>query len=520
MLARTWIGLISIALVFGAERRAASQIIFSDSAFAAASYNTSSAGTADIRMGINYSSFDMFGDGFLTVNIPPSPRGGGSTSGAFVAANNNSLGVSQTSFAAIMPKNLNVGTGTANPNYVMRVDVFHSTGTGIDNASGTVSLIGTTTYSLVGLNQTDPIVQVQLLNGPVGGRTGQGIHLGITADSGAQEDYVPLFGGALYRDRAGLAIDQGRTYSGAASGVDTGLAGDTINDYWQGRGFELSSMDSNPNNDLVQQTGDHVFFAPSAANSDGFRSDGAGVDRSFYLEEFGKTAGPHHFVGGGVNPPAFIRPNDSLPGGVPYNRWATHEVYWVDGAFTYVIDGVPVQQFKPDFDGLNGNDNILNGGNLSRAGTVLLGHWDPFGASVAVTPDGVNFVIYDNLEVRVATAAEVPNLTTYLELNGYIGVDGDYNQNGVIDAADYVMWRNNFDNGAPLPNDNTIGVDVGDYMRWRGNFGRVAGGNSAGGSGVSLAAPEPSTTGMLIVAILAHARCRRRESDSKMLEER
>ena len=45
------------------------------------------------------------------------------------------------------------------------------------------------------------------------------------------------------------------------------------------------------------------------------------------------------------------------------------------------------------------------------------------------------------------------------------GVPGDYNGNGVVDMADYVLWRN----GGPLQNEiNTVGtVDASDYDAWR-----------------------------------------------------
>ena len=57
------------------------------------------------------------------------------------------------------------------------------------------------------------------------------------------------------------------------------------------------------------------------------------------------------------------------------------------------------------------------------------------------------------------------------------GVPGDYNNNGVVDMADYVLWRN----GGPLQNEvNSIGVvDASDYTAWRANFGNHAGSGSA-----------------------------------------
>jgi serralysin len=62
-----------------------------------------------------------------------------------------------------------------------------------------------------------------------------------------------------------------------------------------------------------------------------------------------------------------------------------------------------------------------------------------------------------------------------------VGLVGDYNNNGVVDAADYVLWRN----GGPLQNDPTPGVSEGDYDVWRANFGKTS-----PGSGASLAAVE------------------------------
>jgi hypothetical protein len=56
---------------------------------------------------------------------------------------------------------------------------------------------------------------------------------------------------------------------------------------------------------------------------------------------------------------------------------------------------------------------------------------------------------------------------------------GDFNNNGIVDAADHVLWRN----GGPLQNDPTPGVQPDDYNIWRANFGRTAGvGSTAEGT--------------------------------------
>lgn len=74
---------------------------------------------------------------------------------------------------------------------------------------------------------------------------------------------------------------------------------------------------------------------------------------------------------------------------------------------------------------------------------------------------------------------------------GPTGINGDFNGNGVVDAADYVLWRN----GGPLLNDATPGVQPGDYDVWKANFGRSAGSGSVAGASV------PEATSLLSAAI-------------------
>ena len=93
-----------------------------------------------------------------------------------------------------------------------------------------------------------------------------------------------------------------------------------------------------------------------------------------------------------------------------------------------------------------------------------------------------------------------------------IALAGDFNVDGVVDSADYVLWRANIGQPAgTLPNDTT-GAVVGDdqYNLWRANFGNQLA--SGSGSKVSSAAvPEPSSLGLLAfgLAIFAARRCGR-----------
>jgi hypothetical protein len=69
---------------------------------------------------------------------------------------------------------------------------------------------------------------------------------------------------------------------------------------------------------------------------------------------------------------------------------------------------------------------------------------------------------------------------------------GDYNENGIVDAADYSVWRDTLEAGdTVLPNDPTPGVvDESDFLYWRDHFGETLG----AGSGAASIVSEPTAT--------------------------
>jgi hypothetical protein len=71
------------------------------------------------------------------------------------------------------------------------------------------------------------------------------------------------------------------------------------------------------------------------------------------------------------------------------------------------------------------------------------------------------------------------------------GIPGDYNNDGRVDAADYVVWRKN---------PGAFGGDPGGYNTWRTNFGSTPGSGSSLGAGSS-AVPEPGSAVLLILAM-------------------
>ena len=72
------------------------------------------------------------------------------------------------------------------------------------------------------------------------------------------------------------------------------------------------------------------------------------------------------------------------------------------------------------------------------------------------------------------------------------GVLGDYNENGMVDAADYTRWRDNLGANITLPNEGVSPgvVDQEDYDFWKLHFGE---GTPGAGSASLAAVPEPAT---------------------------
>ncbi|WP_197531161.1 lamin tail domain-containing protein [Posidoniimonas corsicana] len=98
-----------------------------------------------------------------------------------------------------------------------------------------------------------------------------------------------------------------------------------------------------------------------------------------------------------------------------------------------------------------------------------------------------------------------PIYDIYVEAGG--GLIGDYNGDGVVDAADYTVWRDTLGDtvtpGEGADGDGNGMIDSGDYAEWVANFGATAPGPEA-----SQAAPEPA--GLVLLCVLATGAAARR----------
>ena len=520
---------LSTAALLAAMPVVATGQVFVDDDFLAADYTTSGIGTVqDVRFNVDYSNIDVFGDGFLTINLPEAPNTSGAssaTTGVFLTANNDSVtlgGTGVESFASVSPTlaNLNVGQGTATQNYVMAVDVWHSAGQGVDDGAGNVDLTGTTNYSYLGINQTNTDVRIQENNNSA--TAGQGVGLAITADRGAGEDYIPHYGGVGYRFRSGLGVNDSTPGPDFRSGqsdnpaLTSGLVGDAINDAWVGvtnpsapadgdQTFQFGSGISET--ELNQFSGDAGFFTPDPSDIDGFLSDGSGVDRSYFAEAFPAHDDPLAYTAN-TTAPAFAVGNANNGDGVTYNRWATHRVYYIDGKVSYTIEdavtGNEVLVLEKEINDPTdaGDDTVFD--DTSDAGTAVLGFWDRFGGSIALSPEGANFVVYDNLSVSAASAGDVQSLTDAIAAyipGGVSSIIGDFNGSGQVEQGDLDLvlqnWGDDTDvTGLPAAwindNDNVGQIEQTELDRVLTNWGNTSAPDFSGSS-----VPEPATFALL-----------------------
>jgi hypothetical protein len=84
-------------------------------------------------------------------------------------------------------------------------------------------------------------------------------------------------------------------------------------------------------------------------------------------------------------------------------------------------------------------------------------------------------------------------------------LSGDYNGNGVVDAADFVVWRNTLNaagTGLAADGNGDGHVDSADYQIWRSHLGDAGTGLSSGGRFTLLAIPEPLALNLLLTGLI------------------
>lgn len=101
----------------------------------------------------------------------------------------------------------------------------------------------------------------------------------------------------------------------------------------------------------------------------------------------------------------------------------------------------------------------------------------------------------------VSTSQQVFNGTVNIPISYRVVMPGDYNGDGIVNAADYAIWRDTLHKpvavgeGADGSLDGVI--NLADYNVWRRNFGDTM------GSAAGMAVPEPTGTSVLALSMLS-----------------
>jgi hypothetical protein len=134
---------------------------------------------------------------------------------------------------------------------------------------------------------------------------------------------------------------------------------------------------------------------------------------------------------------------------------------------------------------------------------------DIFYQSQTQTNGGVEKMYLDDMSITVTSSN--PDAAIFLPDGSKVlvnppGVTGDYDGTGVVDAADYTVWRDHLGqttaDGYTLPNDGGISsgvVDTDDYNYWVSRFGSTSGGAGSLDGG---AVPEPGSIALLAVGVI------------------
>jgi hypothetical protein len=147
----------------------------------------------------------------------------------------------------------------------------------------------------------------------------------------------------------------------------------------------------------------------------------------------------------------------------------------------------------------NGTLDLTGGATLNVAGiggNLTAGDYDliQFGGTTIPSGTAANIAL-GTIPLGAGLVASIVIDSNSVNLHIATGsLAGDYNSDGKVDAADYVVWRKN-------PTVVGGGDPVG-YNTWRANYGTGGPGTGSGLGGASSAVPEPTAAALLAAATL------------------
>lgn len=227
-------------------------------------------------------------------------------------------------------------------------------------------------------------------------------------------------------------------------------------------------------------------------------SDALSVDGAHALKVFGQFNGQENFSG--------VSQGVAISGGESLIATAKSQSPLWDTLAGKNNDVTMKVEFYSEFGAVQGSSGFLGEvSQLIHDGSTQADIWHDHQLEVAAPADAV--------EARLSFVFRQPTM-----LDGAIWIDsaslaiapllhGDYNDNGVLDSADYTAWRDAIAEGSStLANDPTPGtVDLSDYEYWAANYALPPASGQLNLSSV----PEPASCLLLLVACFASDRMKR-----------
>jgi hypothetical protein len=187
-----------------------------------------------------------------------------------------------------------------------------------------------------------------------------------------------------------------------------------------------------------------------------------------------------------------------------------------DSTFNQVITGYLIEAatdgtLNTNLATFNGLRDETGGGSFQTPSVLSgnsLGELDPTGVGIALDAGesynlGVVGGALDDLSFSFLLAGmgqtSRTGFITYLNA----GLSGDFNNDGLVDAADYTVWRDNLgaaDESGINNNGDGGGVTESDYQVWRTNFGNSSGAGALAAAAASV--PEPASVVVSLAAIV------------------
>jgi autotransporter-associated beta strand protein len=302
-----------------------------------------------------------------------------------------------------------------------------------------------------------------------------------------------------------LALDSG---SITVPTIDNQLQGDYNHDH------QVDTSDYSIWRDTLGQTG---MGLAADGNGDGVVNQ---ADYDLWNASVGLTVGGALSVNGGTLKVMNVTGNLTNTGGT-YSPGASPALSTIGGdlhenAGTLLVE-IAGTAAGSGFDQLHVSGTASLGGLLTvqfQSFTPSLGQTFQF-----LNADGGITGAFSNLSLPSLGAGKAwrlvyePNdLKLMIVAPGDVNPTGDYNRDGIVDAADYAVWRDSFGSTTNLAADgnNNNMIDADDYNVWKNHFGQTA----SGGLGSSAAVPEPATAWLLLSAGAA-ALLRRRGSKGR-----